>query len=665
MKKIFTLLTLALISIGTAWADDTYTVSFETSSWVSDQPTPNYFTSVGEKNNVNTKYACKYNGTDYAMGLKMEGTTKVQFTTTRTFDITIVRSTTKNAGNSINFGPEPGDKSALSFGSTLSDENNADVAVATMTGLSAGTYQIVKGDGEAGIVYVSVTEKGSAMTQLTTPVITYVSSTGEVTIGAVANATKVTYTTDGVAPTAESTTYSAPFVVEDGTVVKAIAIGNGTTYSNSNVATETVYRTGITVATPVIKQFNGAVAITCATADATIKYSTDGGSTYNTYTRSFTLAADATVKAYAERSGCTTSAEASADVTVVASNKTKTIYLDFNDFDITGNIATGVAGSDAEDYVLTIGNTEKSWSSNGIKIKTPDGDKREFKLSNGAQNTLKIPAGVHVTKLTLYSVIMDNSNTTANGWKEVGGTDYQSGDEDYKNVPMGAYKDVEGYNTNPDIRVYAIDQTGGAITFTNAGNQLSFVAALDILEDQVTITPAKDLTTYVTTTAVDFTGLELKAYVATAASATAVTLAEVTTVPAGTPLVLEGTAGTAYNVPVIATATAPASNLLKAGDGVKKIGGTGKYDYILVDGLFYLADAGVLPAGKAYLHLEADPSASREFLELDFGGDVTAISEMEDVSSKKDDVYYDLQGRRMLYPTKGLYIVNGKKIIIK
>ena len=29
------------------------------------------------------------------------------------------------------------------------------------------------------------------------------------------------------------------------------------------------------------------------------------------------------------------------------------------------------------------------------------------------------------------------------------------------------------------------------------------------------------------------------------------------------------------------------------------------------------------------------------------------------------EVYYNLQGQRVLYPTKGLYIVNGKKVIIK
>jgi hypothetical protein len=30
---------------------------------------------------------------------------------------------------------------------------------------------------------------------------------------------------------------------------------------------------------------------------------------------------------------------------------------------------------------------------------------------------------------------------------------------------------------------------------------------------------------------------------------------------------------------------------------------------------------------------------------------------------KKDNAVYDLQGRRVVNPTKGLYIVNGKKVI--
>ncbi|MBR1546485.1 MAG: hypothetical protein IJ633_06805 [Prevotella sp.] len=46
-------------------------------------------------------------------------------------------------------------------------------------------------------------------------------------------------------------------------------------------------------------------------------------------------------------------------------------------------------------------------------------------------------------------------------------------------------------------------------------------------------------------------------------------------------------------------------------------------------------------------------------------GNVTGLQEIEGVRGKKDDVYYDLQGRRVLYPSKGVYIQNGNKVIVK
>lgn len=45
------------------------------------------------------------------------------------------------------------------------------------------------------------------------------------------------------------------------------------------------------------------------------------------------------------------------------------------------------------------------------------------------------------------------------------------------------------------------------------------------------------------------------------------------------------------------------------------------------------------------------------------GGGTTDIKDMK--VDTKDNLYYDLQGRRVLYPTTGLYIVNGKKVILK
>ena len=67
-----------------------------------------------------------------------------------------------------------------------------------------------------------------------------------------------------------------------------------------------------------------------------------------------------------------------------------------------------------------------------------------------------------------------------------------------------------------------------------------------------------------------------------------------------------------------------------------------------------------MAAGKAYLSV---PAGARQF--IGFGNDATGISEELIAESEEFAPYYDLQGRRVAQPTKGLYIVNGKKVIIK
>lgn len=84
------------------------------------------------------------------------------------------------------------------------------------------------------------------------------------------------------------------------------------------------------------------------------------------------------------------------------------------------------------------------------------------------------------------------------------------------------------------------------------------------------------------------------------------------------------------------------------------------------DGLgFYKVGATdiTVPAYRAYLVAQGEAHV----LTIDFGnGDVTSIREI--ANSQKplaNSQYYDLQGRKVAQPTKGLYIVNGKKLIIK
>ena len=63
---------------------------------------------------------------------------------------------------------------------------------------------------------------------------------------------------------------------------------------------------------------------------------------------------------------------------------------------------------------------------------------------------------------------------------------------------------------------------------------------------------------------------------------------------------------------------------------------------------------------KAYLPVE---SATARFLSFDFGGNETAIDELKGENGNVKTVIYDLSGRRVQKAQKGLYIVNGVKVI--
>ena len=181
------------------------------------------------------------------------------------------------------------------------------------------------------------------------------------------------------------------------------------------------------------------------------------------------------------------------------------------------------------------------------------------------------------------------------------------------------------------------------------------------------ITPSYDKTTYVTTEKLDFTDvIGLKAYAATAASASGITMSPVGAVPASTPLMLIGTASTTYNVPIVASADAPATNYLRAGTGAENWASIGGANYILYsDGKFHPVTSGTVATTKAYLHLDAAPSSHVLDIIFDEAGETTGIASVGKPQTTTEREVYNLAGQRVAQPTKGLYIVNGKKMVIK
>ena len=165
--------------------------------------------------------------------------------------------------------------------------------------------------------------------------------------------------------------------------------------------------------------------------------------------------------------------------------------------------------------------------------------------------------------------------------------------------------------------------------------------------------------TFATDKAVKFEGVE--AYVATI-NGSSLTLTAVTEVPANTAVILKGAAET-YSFPVIDAAAAVGANDLKVSDGTV----TGDKIYVLAKpegkevGFYLLDSSKKVPAGKAYIQLPADAPAL-DF--IGFGSETTGIKGMNSETSTNTG-YYNLAGQRVAQPTKGLYIVNGKKVVIK
>ena len=243
-------------------------------------------------------------------------------------------------------------------------------------------YDTSKADGDySDIVYVPLTVSeitGGAYTYtssevvketVATPVITpnggelkYGNNT--VSIACDTDGATIYYTIDGTEPTTSSTKYTGAFTLSSNATVKAIAVKTG--WNNSSVASASFTYTVETVATPTItpnggelKYGNNTVTIACATADATIYYTTNGATptTSSTkYTGAFTLTSNATVKAIAVKTGWNNSSVASASFTyTVETVATPVIAPNGGEIEAGTTISISCATSGATIYYSTNG----------------------------------------------------------------------------------------------------------------------------------------------------------------------------------------------------------------------------------------------------------------------------------------------------------------------
>lgn len=242
--------------------------------------------------------------------------------------------------------------------------------------------------------------------------------------------------------------------------------------------------------------------------------------------------------------------------------------------------------------------------------------------------------------------------------------------------------------------VYELPSSGNqSFTFNEAGKfRLTFTA--DFYENKLVLEAEKyvsvgtsGFSTFSSKHSVNFAGQKVKAYRAEINGENKVVLKKVEKIPSNTGVMLIGdpndaevavpfTSGSDFN---------KVTNKFVATDGesdIAKSNGTNSFNYVFSSkdksgndnpGFYELKEdlpRANVKVGGAYLHTEtalaAEAATSRVGWIID-GDDTTGINQIENVqpATVQDGAIYNLNGQRVMNPAKGLYIVNGKKVIIK
>lgn len=297
--------------------------------------------------------------------------------------------------------------------------------------------------------------------------------------------------------------------------------------------------------------------------------------------------------------------------------------------------------------------SEKSYTNKGYTITLGESSNGHKKVMNNTEiasllfgkkdATLTLPAfGFDVTKLKVFGYSSAGANVTFNVF--VG--------EDAVSTEATSSKVDHEFAIAADKRSAGTIYT---IKVTNSNN--CQISKIEVYGNgcETGLVGDAGWATYVTTSPVRF--LEGDAFAVTSAS-DKVYMETVTDVPSNTPVILKGT-GRKTATLLDAEPAAPANELaISDGSAVDGFVLAKKNDVVG----FYKWNGGSLTSGKVYLPSSAVTSSSRDF--IGFEGDVTGINEVKNEKETVNGIF-DLQGRKVITPSKGLYIVNGKKVVIK
>ena len=164
----------------------------------------------------------------------------------------------------------------------------------------------------------------------------------------------------------------------------------------------------------------------------------------------------------------------------------------------------------------------------------------------------------------------------------------------------------------------------------------------------------------------------VKAYYASQAAGDVLKLTEITgIIPANEGVILQNTnESEAANISLEIT-TEEGTSIDNKLEGVtaKRAGYTAGTNYVLAEKNgkvgFYKASFTTIVANKAYLPQTNVQNAQGVMMAFSFGDEVTGIDNVNAATATAKK-YYDLQGRRVLYPAKGIFVTeDGQKVLLK
>ncbi len=225
--------------------------------------------------------------------------------------------------------------------------------------------------------------------------------------------------------------------------------------------------------------------------------------------------------------------------------------------------------------------------------------------------------------------------------------------------------DGNGYNATRTSEEFTLTQS--TTLYFEGGSDNQWVDYLYVYKTgdytETKTISAAGYATYYSVNALDFTGTGLTAYVATE-EGDDISFTEVTKVPANTGVLLKGAAGT-YAIPVTADGGSATSAMVGVTEDTQIAAGI----FVLLNGeqgigFYETENPFTVGANTAYFPASIANGVKDRFIGVE-SDDATAITAIEAADAIQNGVIYNLSGQRVVKPLKGIYIQNGKKIIVK